>query len=444
MSEATTAGHAGTTTDQHYQTPRRVLLIAFHFPPFAQSSGLLRTFCFARDLLAHGWQAAVLTVSARVYQSSRDDLVDKLPAAVEVVRAPALDAARDLALGGRYPDWLALPDRWWSWLPGAVLMALLRWRRWRPQAIWSTYPIATAHLIGLTLARLTGVPWVADFRDPMVEQDAHTGGWVPANPRLRRVRLWIERACVRHADRLVFCTEGAREICLARYGKDAAGKCVVIANGFDEEVFADAEQASAPTIANTAPRPTTLVHSGVIYASADRDPSAFLAALGMLKQSGRESAASLRIVLRASGNEARFAELATRHDCDDLIDLAPGLPYQAALKEMLGADGLLIFQGYPSNPAIPAKLYEYIRAGRPVLALAHAAGETARLVRATALGPVVDLEDAPAIADALSAFLRNVRNGELRGATPTLAARYARTERARELAELLDGLARPN
>lgn len=419
---------------------RRVLLIAFHFPPFAQSSGLLRTFCFARDLLAHGWQSIVLTVRSEVYQSSRDDLIDKIPGEVAVERAKAWDTARSLSIGGRYPDWLALPDRWWSWLGGALWLAGRRWRQWRPDAIWSTYPIATAHLIALVLARISGTPWIADFRDPMVEQDEHSGAWMPANPQLRRMRLCIERACMRHAARLVFCTEGARQICLRRHGAMYEAKCVVIANGFDEEIFAEVEALLTPPAATVAP--TTLVHSGVIYASPDRDPTAFIEAVGALKAAGEESVDTLRVVLRASGNDQLFAAIAARCDCLDIIHFLPALPYQDALTEMFQADGLLIFQGQPSNPAVPAKLYEYIRTGRPVLALAHAAGETAQLVRKAGLGLEADLEDRLAIEAVMRRFLAQLRAKTLRGPSREVIDSYARARRAEELAAELDTVCR--
>jgi hypothetical protein len=86
-----------------------------------------------------------------------------------VERAFALDASRQLAVRGRYPAFMARPDRWVSWWLGAVPKGLAMIRKYRPQAIWSTYPIATAHKIACTLQRLTGLPWIADFRDPMAQ-----------------------------------------------------------------------------------------------------------------------------------------------------------------------------------------------------------------------------------------------------------------------------------
>lgn len=121
-----------------------------------------------------------------------------------------------------------------------------------------------------------------------------------------------------------------------------------------------------------------------------------------------------------------------------MVNLQPALPYQQAVAEMFRADGLLIFQGYPSNPAIPAKLYEYIRVDRPLFAMAHAAGETARLVESAALGRVVDLENTVVIAQGLADYLRELRAGTLSGPSPAAIAHYARRARAVELARLLD------
>ena len=91
-----------------------------------------------------------------------------------------------------------------SWWFAAVTRGLAAVRRRRPAAIFSTYPIATAHLIALTLARLTRLPWIADFRDPMIDDD------YPEVPAERIVRGWIERQTIARCARAVFTTPGAR------------------------------------------------------------------------------------------------------------------------------------------------------------------------------------------------------------------------------------------
>ena len=190
---------------------KRVLMIAFHFPPMLGSSGLQRTLKFTRYLPDHGWQPIVLSANAKVYQATSDAQLGEIGATAVVRRAWSLDAARDLSIRGAYPSWLALPDRWASWWLGAVPAGLALIRRYRPDAIWSTFPIATSHLIGLTLARYSGLPWIADFRDSMTEEH------YPADARTRRVYRWIERHTVNRCRAAVFTTPGAARMYAARY-----------------------------------------------------------------------------------------------------------------------------------------------------------------------------------------------------------------------------------
>ncbi|MGH8802466.1 MAG: hypothetical protein ACREX6_09285, partial [Casimicrobiaceae bacterium] len=148
---------------------KRVLMIAYHFPPLAGSSGIQRTLRFVRHLPEFGWEPVILTTMIGAYERTSPDLDADVPAGLIVERAFAFDAARHLALAGRYPGPLARPDRWMTWRWDAVRRGMDLVRRLRPEAIWSTYPIATAHVIGAALERRTGLPWIADFRDPMAQ-----------------------------------------------------------------------------------------------------------------------------------------------------------------------------------------------------------------------------------------------------------------------------------
>src|SRR5882762_1200482 len=99
---------------------RRLLMVAFHFPPFAGSSGVQRTLRFAQHLPTFGWQAVVLSAHPRAYETTSDDLLSEIPSDTHVERAFALDTARHLSIANRYPAALARPDRWMSWRWGAV------------------------------------------------------------------------------------------------------------------------------------------------------------------------------------------------------------------------------------------------------------------------------------------------------------------------------------
>lgn len=400
---------------------QRVLMIAFHFPPLAVSSGIQRTLRFAQYLPAHGWEPLVLTASARAYERVSDDLLREVPEGLVVRRAWCLDASRHLALRRRYPAVLARPDRWANWALAAIPAGLDLVRRHRPAAIWSTYPIATAHVIGRWLARLSGLPWIADFRDPMV-QDGY-----PPDAATWRAFKRIEERAVAGARASVFTSRSAAATYRRRYPA-LADRVTVIENGFDEQSFVGLAGDSPPL----APGRRTLLHSGTVYPS-ERDPTQLFAALSALKRAGR--ATDLLVRFRAPAHDDLLRALARKYDVGDLIEVAPPLPYREALEEMRRADGLLVLQAAICNEQIPAKVYEYLRAQRPLLGLTDPQGDTADLLRRCGVRYIAALEDAAAIEDILPRFM-----ADLAGALPEPAAVAAcsRESRTRELAAVLE------
>ena len=103
---------------------KRVLMVAFHFPPMRGSSGIQRTLRFVQHLPKFGWEPLVLTAHERAYEETNQESLDELSPKLIVKRAFALDTARHLSLLGRYPSWLAVPDRWSSWYIGGVISGL--------------------------------------------------------------------------------------------------------------------------------------------------------------------------------------------------------------------------------------------------------------------------------------------------------------------------------
>jgi hypothetical protein len=407
-------------------------MIAYHYPPCAVSSGQQRTLSFSRHLPELGWQPIVLTVSPRAYPRISQDQLADIPATLDVVRAWAFDTVQHLSFKNRYPGWLALPDPWISWFFSAVLNGLRLILERQVQMLWSTYPIATAHLIAFALHRLTGVPWIADFRDPMNEIDPVTEERWPKDPKIWRAREWIERRAVHSCARAVFVTPGAQRIYAGRYPQIPASRWAVIPNGYSEDSFAEAE-----TLGNgngTPGKRITLLHSGVLYPSPDRHPGHFFAALADLHKAKNISPENLRVVLRASSSEDLYQRQILECGIEDIVKLEPPMGYKQALAEMLSADGLLVFQGRDSNPAIPAKLYEYIRARRPIFALVDDGGETAALLRETRVGTLAPLDSRKRIADALAQFLKEVRAGVAPVASSAEIERHSRKHKATELA----------
>lgn len=346
---------------------KRLLMIAYHFPPTQGSSGVHRTVEFARHLPAHGWEPLIVSVHPRAYPSIGQDWYGSLPKATVIQRSFALDSARHLSIKKRYLDVTAVPDRWVSWwLPG-VVDCLQLIKKFKPHALWSTFPVATAHLIALTVQHLRKLPWVADFRDPMV-QPTH-----PASGLNRNVYKWLERRIIEHSAAGVFVTSSAMEHYAGRYPGKPDNYWQLIENGYSEKFFDDTGDLPDTASDRGVDRPVKMVHSGLLY-SRGRNPASFLEALSAIS---RKQVWRFHVVLRGSGREMDLKSMVSDLDLNDIVELAPPVPYRDAIKEMVRSDILVLFQGPEFNRQIPAKVYEYIRAGRPVLALTDRKGETA-------------------------------------------------------------------
>ena len=411
---------------------KRVLMVAFHFPPMNVSSGIQRTLRFAQYLPEFNWEPVVLTAHPRAYSGVSPASLGEVPPQLDVRRTFALDTARHLSLWGLYPNWLALPDRWSSWWVGAVPAGLALIRKLKPDVLWSTYPIATAHLIGYTLHRLTGIRWVADFRDPMAQPG------YPANPHAHRAFEWIEYQTLTHCERATFTAPGALRLYAERYPDIPRSRLTVIENGYDESAFTGAEKVANPGRSDR--EVLVLVHSGTVYPTA-RDPRPFFRALSELHGNGRIKPGALRVVLRATGCDGYLQGLIEQYGLGAIVTLEPAVPYRAALAEMLSADGLLLLQAGNCNYQVPAKLYEYLRARRPILALTDPEGDTAAVLRDAGIDTIAPLDSQEAISRLLIRFLELLRRRRAPVGGEAKIAAASRRARTVELAKVLDAVA---
>ena len=406
---------------------KHVLMVAYHFPPFAKSSGIQRTLRFVQHLPAFGWQPIVLTARAGAYEQTSNDLLSEIPAGVVVERAFALDAARHLSIRGRYPTALAKPDRWMTWQFGAVPAGMALVRKWRPAVIWSTYPIATAHVIGSALHRRSALPWIADFRDPMAQEG------YPENPEIWQSFKRIETRTVGEARFSIFTTPSAARMYCERYPQ-IANRVQLIENGFDEESFSSLpDDARTPLVPGT----LTLLHSGIVYPS-ERDPTQLFAAVQQLAAARKITPQRLRLRFRASAHEPNLQALARTYAIEPFIELLPPVPYRTALEEMVRADGLLVLQAANCNEQIPAKIYEYLRARRPILGLTDPKGDTAYVLREAGVDAIAPLDSCTQIAGMLERFIADIDHQRAALPRDECVDGASRRGRAEALARLLD------
>lgn len=405
-----------------------VLMVGFHFPPCSLSSGHLRLLAFSRYLPEFGWNPIILSATGCAYEKMDPSSVSAIPAGIQVHRAFGLDTKRHLGIHGRYLSILARPDRWVSWWPAAVLSGLRLIRKHDVRAIWSTYPIMTAHCVAYSLSRLTGIPWIADFRDPVSSSVAGKDRATVEN------QLRWERRVISRAACSVFTTPGAARNCGKRYpAARQANQIATIPNGFDEADFNDLR-----CVAEAGSRlPLHFVHAGTLYPDG-RNPLPFFKALANLKRSGAFKDRGIRVTLRASGAENLYAPMLEHQGLADVVTLAPFLPYKESLAEQAAADGLLLFQGREYDHQVPAKLYEYLRLGRPIFALVGEQGDTASVLDSVARSVSAPPDDEAAIATSFAKFVEYIRDGVFASMPVEDIGRFSRRHTAERLAELLD------
>lgn len=417
-------------------------MIAFHYPPDNSSTGVLRTFKFTEYLLGHDWCSHVITVPSALYGSRNPADTGRIPPQIEVNRAWACDVKQALGVRGVYPMWLGIPDRYWPWFFAARRAGARAIRRGGVRAIYSTYPLPTAHLVGLSLRHRFKVPWVADFRDPWA-----IGG---NNGFAARIEAFLERKVVSVADRVICNTPAMRRSFLARYPELRADKFVTITNGYDEKDFA--------SIVPVRTQKFQIFYPGTIDLE-NRNPKGLFAAIRRALDQGWLDSADLQVTFLGCGsygNSALFRKDLKDFSLEPYVEaVTERIPYREALARMAGADVVVVLSENLSDVGdgnniqqwtamqVPAKLYEYLRVGRPLLALVSE-GAVKELLEKTGAGVPIPSRDTERVALALKHYYE-VRRAE----TDSMKAAYAGiSEYSREnltalLARELDALVSP-
>jgi glycosyltransferase involved in cell wall biosynthesis len=395
---------------------------------------VLRTLKFSRYLADYGWRVTVLTLRRDAYSVTDEKLEAQIPESVRVFRTGFLHTKRHLAIKGRYPAILAVPDAWIGWYPWAVAEGRRICDGDPPDVVFSTSPPATAHLIARAIARRANVPHVIDFRDPWHEE--------PPEPGMPAVVNWfaprLERKVVGSAAHVVTSTAELRDVLRARYA-DQRAKITAIANGYDEADFA-ALPAGAPKDSGR----LVVAHAGNINQDF-RDPCPLLEAVA--RASARGELDPSKVLFRFIGGGA-YADSERLKRCIDetgltgSVEFVTRIPYDEALRELAKADLLLLLQASEDTTSlVPAKLYEYLRAMRPVLALVLP-GATTEVLAQTGGGWVANPRDPDELERAIAGIYDDWRSGALRNRHARLEAlqQFDRRRLTGKLAEIFDAV----
>jgi len=354
---------------QPTQQTTPVLILAYCFPP-DNYSGAARPGRFARYLPDLGFPVRVIAVGDSAEESA---LIHRVEGETEQVRHRSLAGFIErVARKSLMPH-----DEGIAWVPRAVREAV-RWHRREPfAAVLSTAPPVTTHLAALWLKWRLSVRWVADFRDPLAGNPFHR---LPID---RYVDPWLEQRIFRHADAVIANTEAVGEMWRRHYPQ-WAHKVNVIWNGFDP-----ADPFGAMPLP---PRPyKVMAHIGEIYG--DRHPGILLRAFRRQIDRGALEPGAHRIRLIGNLNADHTFD---RNDVNYLVErgcleLTPQIPREQARAEAAQADYLILLDGM-AGLQVPAKLFDYIRVGRPILAVTSQTSAAASIlarsgVRHTLLSP---------------------------------------------------------
>jgi glycosyltransferase involved in cell wall biosynthesis len=406
---------------QSTDTYRRLLMVTYHFPP----SGAVATFRmlgFARHLPHYGWRVGVVAPPRVPSEPVDNALLARVPANTPVFPAPYTNGPLNKLAR------LVMHDG--VWMPRALPAVLRAYREFRPDAVLTSGPPHCVHLFGLLLKVYYGLPWVACFRDPCFTNCPPYAGWSPWGSWSR----FLEKHIVQHADTIIANTPLACEGFKAAYSRHRA-KMTFVTNGFDPELFPPPRP-----LAPQNPR-LTILHAGELYNG--RDPRPFLDALHALES--RRPADSLPIRCRLLG-------MSTDHNLDlvgeiekrglgHIVELGGQVPYTEALAAMTQADLLLLLDTPGRKVFIPAKLYEYLGAARPVLALAEPDGDVAWVLRTSGTPHrVARALDAAAIEKALVELRADLGAGRLQPPSGDQMAAFDRAKLAGDFARQLDQL----
>lgn len=407
----------------------KVLIVVHDYPPIL-SAGAERILKFAQYLPEEGFEPLILTTGR--YGGQADDAPRQIYRAADLVHTLFSGLRRRQAAGvtqeaqfriatvgrqsllGRLRDQLMTPDTKLGWLLPALRLGDRLIAQQRPALIFSTSPPETAHLVARQLARRRRLPWVADLRD----------GWLfePPNPAVRqaawrrRLEQRLEASVVTAAQAVVTATGPIADDLRSRYAA-VAPRVQVISNGFDAAEFAGLQRR------RQADGVFRLVYTGALASSRQgTSAEAFFAGLAQFVRA--DPTAPLQVIVVGDTSPAEQA-LAARHGLTGVVTFSPAVSRRAAHQAQLDADALLLITAPGQRSVATLKLFDYIGAGVPILALA-VDNAAAAIVQAYGLGLTTAPDDATAIQHALHEIIARQATG---AAWPGFAAAQQQFER---------------
>jgi len=395
---------------------KRALVLTYDYPPCSAPGAALRSAKLVQYLPEFGWAARVIC------------RLEPGPAHAEALRAGAPEVIR---VGPVTPERISYQLASWTWAKRMYPRAAAVIREWSPDLIYVSCPPFAHALPAVRLARDAGLPVVVDFRDAWSLDPYADGGWIKHAAK-RALCRWVipplERKAIAAADAVLTNTPSMHRAYIRAY-PDARARIHLVPNGFDETDFGDTREPPPRD------RPQ-LLYCGRFAGVGGRSPDILLQGVRAALDAGR------RFDLAILGDDSpALRDAVQRAGLQPSVRQRGLVPHHEAIDAMRHADILVVCQAPGRNDvtAVAGKTFEYLRSGRPILAIVPP-GDNADLVRRhAAVHAIVTDEDPSRVAAAIGDLLdRASRVNAGMAPDPAFVAEYSRRHIAGRIAAVFD------
>jgi len=395
---------------------KKVLIIAYYFPPLGMG-GVQRVAKFVKYLPLFGWKPYILTIKEVEYLAKDPALLEDIPRKAEIIRTGSFDPLRawfvlknifkkrkakdkskktHINRRLKFFPWLFFPDNKVGWIPFALTKGLSLCRREKIDLIFSSSPPPSLHLTGYLLKVLTGIPWIADFRDPWTGYKLETF----PTPLHLFLKKRMERLIVSNADRVITANPAIRGEFERRHPH--AKKICSIDQGYDEEDFGTYQSFSSKVF--------TIGYLGTF--SPDCDPEPFFAALGELIDQRMIPKEMMKFIHAGLSVGIDSDHLIEKYKLKDVVQKIGYLSHPESLNQMEKVSFLLLITS--DHPLVfPAKIFEYLRLKKTILGIVPPKSEIAKFLSEMKVGKVVSPEDTKGIKESLLSYFFCFQKGKL-------------------------------
>lgn len=431
---------------------KKLLLITYHWPPMG-GGGVQRWLKMSKYLRSYGWEPIIFTVSDAEISIYDESLVKEIPEGIETIKTPIWEpfgaykkitgkkkdekVQPGLLNEGDGKEWINnlalwvrgnvfIPDAKRFWIKPASKALIEYLSQNHVDAIVSTGPPHTTHMIALNAKKKTNIPWLADFRDPWTFVDYYDK--LKLSKYADKMHHKLERKVLNTADKTVTVTwSWADEFNSRKFDK----KVEVITNGYDP---ADFEQSGEIYL----DRSFTLTHIGSM--NADRNPKALWPVLKELCDSNQDFADKLRIKLIGPVDSSIFKSI-EEFGLTAKLEHIKNLPHQDVIPHLQSSPVLLLPLNDTPNISgvVPGKLFEYMGAQRPILCIGKTDGDAARIIKGANAGEVIDFNESEKLKTVVQQMFTDFQAGNLT-VKSTDYRKYGRDKLAGQIAEALNSI----